>query len=55
MNKKQITREHVEIAAKEKGVEVMKALSMMQGACAKLGDMETLERLCQIKAEILGL
>lgn len=55
MSKQQITREHVEQAAKEKGIELMTALTMMQGACAKIGDVETLERLCEIKAEILGL
>lgn len=48
-----ITKNDVIQAAAEKGVGILQALSMMQGACAKLGDSSTLEQLCAIKASIL--
>lgn len=50
---KTITRKDVAQAAAASGVSIMEALRMMQGACAKLGDMQTLDVLCQIKSEIL--
>ena len=48
-----ITRSDVAQAAAEKGVSIMEALSMLQSACAKLGDEQTLESLCAIKSDIL--
>lgn len=48
-----ITRDDVAEAAAAKGVTIMEALRMMQAVCAKAGDEATLDRLCQIKSEIL--
>ncbi len=50
-----VTREAVETLANEKGMTVLAMLSELQGAAAKLGDDDTLETLCNIKSEVLGL
>lgn len=49
----QITRADVAEAAAAKGVGILQALNMMQAACAKLNDEQTLAKLCEIKSEIL--
>lgn len=51
--KKQITREDVVKASIESGVGIFEAINLMQAACAKLGDEETLSQLCKIKSDIL--
>lgn len=51
MNK--ITKECVIKAAEEKGIPTIQAISMMQAVAAKNGDSELLNRLCDIKSEIL--
>lgn len=53
MSTKQITRSDVATAAAESGVGVLEGLRMMQAAAAKMGDEKTLQRLCEIKNEIL--
>lgn len=50
-----ITLNDIAKAAADEGVTVMQACNMMQAACAKLGDEATLDALCTIKAEIIGL
>jgi len=51
----QVTREAVETLANEQGKSVLTMLTELQGAAAKLGDEETLEALCEIKGQALGL
>lgn len=50
-----VTRGAVETLANEQGKSVMAMLTELQGAAAKLGDDETLDALCEIKGEVLGL
>lgn len=50
---KTITRQDVVDAAADKGIRVLEALSMMQAACATLGDEEILSQLCAVKNELL--
>ena len=48
-----ITKECVIKAASEKGIRIIEAISMMQAVAAKNGDSALLDRLCEIKSEIL--
>ena len=50
-----VTREAVEILAKEQGKSVLAMLTELQAAAVKLNDEDTLEALCNIKGEVLGL
>lgn len=52
---KNVTREAVETLAKEQSKSVMAMLTELQQAAAVLNDEGTLDALCNIKAEILGL
>lgn len=52
---RKVTREAVEILATEHGKSVVAMLTELQAAAAKLQDEETLETLCEIKAQALGL
>jgi len=52
---RKVTREAVEALANEQGKSVLAMLTELQGAAAKLHDDETLETLCEIKAQVLGL
>ena len=50
----EITKEAIEIVAKESNMNIIEAISLMQSAAAKLDDNEkTLEKLCNVKNEIL--
>lgn len=48
-----ITIQAVAEAAAANNIGLLQALSMMQAACAKLGDETTLAALCAVKAQIL--
>lgn len=50
-----VTKEAVEILADKKGVTILEILSQLQAAAAALKDEVTLDALCGIKSEILGL
>lgn len=52
----QINRETIEALAKQEGVTPVVLVTMLQTGAAQLTDREaTLEQLCAIKAELLGL
>lgn len=48
-----ITLDDVRGAAALQGLDVLEAITQMQGVAAKIGDETTLDQLCTIKAEIL--
>ena len=50
-----VTREAVQTLADEMGKSILVMLTELQGAAAKLRDDETLDVLCEIKSEVLGL
>lgn len=50
-----VTREAIETLAAEKGVTVLTMLTELQQAAAVLNDEPTLDALCEIKSEVLGL
>jgi len=50
-----VTREAVQILANEQGKTELAMLTELQGAAAKLGDETTLDALCAIKSQVLGL
>lgn len=47
MNARQITLEDVQQVATAEGTTAAVALTMLQGAAAKIGDTATLEQLCK--------
>lgn len=52
----EITREAIEALAEQEGVAPLALVSLLQAGAAHLEDGEaTLEKLCAVKAELLGL
>jgi hypothetical protein len=48
-----ITRQDVEQAAKDACLDVLEAISRMQMVASRAGDEKLLDRLCEIKAEVI--
>jgi hypothetical protein len=51
--KPNITREAIEAVAHEVNRPTLEVITDMQSAAARLGDEETLEALCAVKAQII--
>ena len=49
-----ITKEAIEIVAKQEGIDPLEMISMMQTSCAERGDETTLEKLCKVKREFIN-
>ena len=52
--KKEITKEAAIAVAKEENMDVIEMLSMMQTACAQIGDDETIAKIGAVKLLIMG-
>ena len=46
---------NIEKLAEERGQTELEIITTLQGVCAKTGEEELLEDLCELKAEMLGL
>jgi hypothetical protein len=51
----EITREAIETLAKQEGISALQLITTLQAGAVQIKDETTLDRLCEIKSELLGL
>lgn len=54
-NRPVVTRATVERAAAASGISLLEAVNRLQAMCARFGYDDSLEALCAIKADLLGI